>query len=272
MKKIKFSLVAFFAITLLSNSCKKDTTLLNHVRTESTINIENSLAGDFKKEILNFKQSQVEYEGTSSRTGYPGFPQNPYDDIGYNHNNVITFVRSSQGYNSANFDFIYNKSILYTESVLKDKFTYSMQSLNKAFETGIKKLFINKHEINFDYINSIKEISQNEKSILFLFVNEIANENNVHVRIAKAKVSENFIKNRSDLMQNEKDRLYRFFAVYRYSTLYWSSNSTITDKTIGDLADAMFEYICINEGIGECAGSCGTLSGLVSMLYEMLAF
>ncbi|MDR3047843.1 MAG: hypothetical protein LBU51_09620 [Bacteroidales bacterium] len=95
------------------------------------------------------------------------------------------------------------------------------------------------------YINSLANISETEKVIINLYFTKMVSIDNLQERIETSKSAENFIVNEKSLSYNEKQRILITFALYRYSTYFWTTEFPSKQNQGGgcDLIDGAGFYI-----------------------------
>ncbi len=232
MRKISIILIMIVAFA----SCSKEdlSSTISENKITNTSNNYKTLVEDFEQVFnteytINLKENNLRYE------------INPYDSIGFKHNITIDLI-FTEGFLSKDISYLLegltkHTGLTFTES--PDFYPIMMKSLAKMVyfsDMSYNPFFINTIGGNFPEI---------EKSVINLFFGNIISIKDPNERIFKSKKAEEFIINSSDFSNESKKRILTTFALYRYSTYYWSDKKNPLGLCMQqcDLIDAIGAYI-----------------------------
>lgn len=184
---------------------------------------------------------------------YPGFVLNPYNEVGMKHNDQLDSYRAMPSYSKTTVDAFVAEANehLKTYPNLKVDAFFLKGEVGKL--DGILFQTVNGQKVfNSGFVNHIQG-NNLMKQIVLAYYEEMQNTNNVHLRIAKSKVAELFVRTINQNLlggEQEKIKLLSSMAIYRYSTYYWNveNGDGSNERPIWDLVDSavawfMTEYV-----------------------------
>jgi len=189
-------LTVLAAAFIIFASCKKEN------------EITDNIAANFSKVLKDY-----ESQGNSKNGINVAFPENPFDEQGQMHNDLLERF----------FKEIYGQidSSLYFEKFLE---MVDIPYTEKDFIAFFEKVggdYYNKNGYNPTLINSCKLFSQNEKEILNAYFTTMSVFTSANDKITLSKDAEEFVINEQGLSKEEKDLILYSMAIYRYSSYFW---------------------------------------------------
>lgn len=196
--------------------------------------------------------------------------ENPYDSIGYKHNEVLKHLLTlelddtnmcnslSEGSNEFNIDINLN-----------------CQEMLSIIDEGRIKTFDSIGNYQSDFFNQLlssNKISQNEYYLIDTTIKNTFNESDLNQKIQLLKVSENYTINSQNFNEVEKGRILRTLAIYRYSSYYWGNESARGKNPMVELADAAAEYWAMNspDSPAQDGGDVYLISGIASLIMDII--
>lgn len=268
MKKLIYGAMAL-TIGLLIYACNKEDVKNLKRADESKTNIVEDLNNIFS-EIDNDEITTK----SSLKLNVPlANEHNPFDNVGVQHNEVLRYLRSLELTEST----ICN-SLPAVNKEFQVEITLNCDELLSLIDNGAAKTFDNEGSYKADLLNDLlskTKISNNEYLVVNTTINAVFNLNNLNQKIALLKASENYARNSPFLTNNEKARIQRTFAIYRYSTFYWEIEDAVAAKgPIASAADAMAEYWASNspDSPAQDGSDIHAFSGLVSSVFVALGY
>jgi hypothetical protein len=188
-------------------SCEKTEKLMNDDGGES-------LSQQFKQQI---NENRLELEAFQTKgIELVCNSDNPYDEAGAFHDSVMKYFNTIYDIKTLTMDDIME--------VMSSKYGMNYETTSAEFfdhVNGIAAELLDENEnYNPAYINSIENISDNEKSIIndyFIYMESITDLNS---RLLASKSLESYILTTELLDEMEKMRILSMFSIYRYSTSF----------------------------------------------------
>lgn len=239
-----------------------------------------SLISEFKSKIASAtieENDNSSMENARSQNSYPAFPVNPYNNVGFYHNEYADIWTANQNYLTKNLDGFLgdvNSTLVKNKAIKID----AKSIYNSSIIVAQKHFMTVNAEIKFDP-NSINSLPANQitKDLVLAFILDMEQTSNAHLRIAKTKVAEIFVNGTNEEIfggREAKVTLLSFFAIYRYSTSYWNfeNNGSATMRPLGALMDAitawyMENYVSDPWAIPD-AETVGQVSSFVSAAFD----
>jgi hypothetical protein len=201
-----------------------------------------------------------------------GFATNKWDSIGKEHNECVRYVLTRISKLGGTCDLLsLANEFASSRGKLQELLDLNLtlpdiaNGLNNAFPGG---------ELSLAYFTGISGVPANEESYLLNYLNTILNVKTTIGIIAFSKIQESIVVSDSSLSSTSQARLLRMMSISRYSASFWHSirfepNSQESSNFInlyGCMLDALVEYICIQEGYLDCAGSCAIVACMFSTM------
>jgi len=227
-----------FVLTLsigLFSSCEKEGESINSFESNTSIPSKSS-STSVKSEITEPLEN----------------PNNPYDDQGQKHNDVLNFIFTS-------YSPLPDDVCIYYDDVLSEfnvSFTSSCQDFKLIFDEDYSDsvvTFINDTVVDYDSsllvnLRNDGKISVNEFNVVNDVIIDVHNTTNINDKIIKIKEEEDNVVNNQFLNQAEKRRVLTTFSILKYSAYYWDTNLSHPEAGFYSmLIDAMAEYWVLND-------------------------
>jgi len=200
MKKISIIVASLLLVSgVIFYSCTKDK------------NIKES-----KKDIVNefvetLNSSKASFQSKSLEIGYP---ENPYDSMGIIHNNILEKVNNHNSLNTNIYEAISFLEHIFNKQ-LDDNFYIN------EFKKFKLQIIINDTAYNTEFINSLTNISNEEKGLVNNYFLILLHSKDINEVIYLSKVAELYIINNTNLSSKEKERILSTFAIFRNSSSFW---------------------------------------------------
>ncbi|MDD2345290.1 MAG: hypothetical protein PHY85_04010 [Bacteroidales bacterium] len=241
MKKLIYGGLFLALVGIGFAGCKKDNVVINKDKNDNTSQIKSEVLNIFN----NYKKSTtfaLKNKGVYNIEN----KNNPFDYVGYLHNEVLQFIMSADIYESSICDKISKVNMNFRVNIIND--------CNQLFDLcvdGVFKSFDNDGNFKSDLILNLlykNRIDKNEYSIInttFLNVNDLDFDS----KIDFIKDVEEYTTRNSTLNTEQKNRILRTFAIYRYSSYYWEIENPqpIARGSVSSFADACAEYWALND-------------------------
>ena len=195
---------------------------------------------------------------------------NPLDSVGFLHNKVLIFIMSDD----IDASIICNKIPAVNREFNVDILTDCHNLINLCSD-GLNRSIDNEDNFKADLLLSLlneNKISEDEYQIVsttFLISNDLSFNNKINF----IKDVERYTITSRDLDNQEKNRILRTFAIYRYSSYYWEiENPQPKRGPVSAYADAMAEHWALNdpESPAQDGKDVYALAGLVSGIVHAL--
>ena len=238
MKKIIYGGVILALVCIGITACNKDNSNSIPGNTAGVSQVETDVQNIFdtyKNKQKNSSRSTIVVENNN----------NPLNNSGVEHNVVLDFILASNP-NETNFC----NQIPLVNTNFGTSISYNCNQLTSLCQSGLSVTFDNSLEYKSDLLLSLlnsSEIDVNEYDLVnTTFLN--ADGLSIEDRIDFIKGVENYTVNSSLFNFNQKNRILRTLAIYRYSSYYWEiENPTATaNPTVVAMADAAAEYWAMN--------------------------
>ena len=270
MKKLIYGAMAL-TIGLLIYACNKEDVKQLKRADESKANIVEDLNNIFS-EIENDRDEIT--TKSSPKLNVPlANKQNPFDNTGVQHNEVLRHL-SSLEFTESNVC----NSIPAVNKEFEVEININCDELLSIIDNGANKTFDKKGNYKTDLLDDLLsegKISNNEYIVVNTTVENVYDLDNLNQKIALLKASENYARNSPFLTDIEKERVQRTFAIYRYSTFYWEVEAEkLAAGPIANLADAYATYWAMNsmQSPFQDGASIGIFAGVVSSAFVALGY
>jgi hypothetical protein len=218
-------------------------------------------------------KTKAEFVETRSGGANPAFPANPYDFIGAEHNVRMEFVHNHENFTKDaskaleiydGYFVLNNKKNIITDNAK------ALSSANNYYSKVVKD-----GQMNYEWINSLP-IPEIEKQITVLYYTTLLDIDNINLRIGLSKSTEAIVIN-SDLSADSKERLLRGFAIFRYSSSYWSNFEIYPGLSpLSEAVDAWVTNLCMDGDISiegmdvTCPGTAYQIGAAFSIVFDIL--
>lgn len=182
------------------------------------------------------------------------FPDNPFDEAGLIHNQLITNILSNGYMDNDSLKFIEGFN-LYTG--------FNIQNLN-VFHHIMDEIYPLAFDKDGNYlsnfVNQLENIPDLEKQTLNTFFIEMDKYDDYSNKICASKKAETFIMENHDYTNSMKERLLSAMAIYRYSLYLWHTTLPNEEKgkckweDVYSRFDALGEYIATQTNYPELVG------------------
>ena len=271
MKKlIKFGAMAL-TMGMFIYSCEKE----NVNSTKNTSHSNNNIVEDLHQ-IFNEIQGEEDNVNakSSSNLSVPlANKQNPFDNDGLQHNEVLSYIMSL-GLDESNVC----SSLGLVSKEFQVKIDLSCNELISLINDGSSKTFDDERNYKSVLLNDLLNrgnISENEFQVVNTTIEKVYNLTNLNQKITLLKASENYTRNSQFLTDIEKERIQRTFAIYRYSSFYWEVDAIELAAGPGaSAADALMYYWALNSEYSPAQDGkdAYAIAGAVSAAFVILGF
>ncbi|MBC9811204.1 hypothetical protein H9Y05_01835 [Crocinitomicaceae bacterium CZZ-1] len=263
MKKVILGTLFLGSIGLGILGCKKEG-IQNKQDNDSS-----QIRSDIQK-IFNTHSKDENYHVKSDEVSIEN-RDNPLDNVGYMHNEVLRFIMSPD----------INRTIICTKipevnRAFKVNVSNDCDKLFRLCEIGVAESFDNEGNFQSNVLRTLLEenkIQENEFQIVsttFLYTNDMKFNDKINF----IKAVEKYTIQSSDLNSEQKNRVLRTFAIYRYSSHYWENENPQPNAMgpISAFADACAEYWALNspDSPAQDGKDVYAIAGLVSAVVHVL--
>lgn len=261
---------AALTIGLFFNSCEK----VNIDGTRKTDEVKNVIIEDLN-DIFKKIEDKNEYNTTKSLSisiDSISNEQNPYNEVGVEHNSVLAYIRSLN-LNDTNFC----KAIPAVNSKFEVNLDLTCKELKLLIQSGTDMTFDKDNNYSSEFLEHLVDkgkISENEFLIVNTTFANVSTLSDLKLRISKIKAIEDYTINTPLLNKEEKGRVLRTFAIYRYTTYYWEVEAGYSFSSIGvaEIADAIAEHWALNslDSPAQDGKDVHIISGIVSAFFTFM--
>lgn len=272
MKKLIYGVLAITLIGGAFYACNKEN---NNQRSGNIISMqddEREFIKALEEKIAVIKKNHVPSKNSSID---PTYSNNQFDYIGVNHN-----VQLGQIHNHPNFTKDAQVTLQVFNSVhLSNTGKPIITDINAALSSTSEyfEAVVENGEVSETWINSLS-IPNLEKQTLNLYFATMYGTNDIQLRVNLSKGMELAVKNSFLHSSASKERLLTTFAIFRHSTVYWSTFDGYAGLSpLSEAIDALVAEWCMDGTISSpsgydisCPGVANGIGAAVSAIFDVV--